>query len=251
MNSVFNKTVETWKRPWEIEKFDDLYNRDERFFAILIKGALGWLTNNIVMYNKPIRHYILHSGSSYLYVESNGYEYTTQEVTGEDWMYTELPRCICKYNEVTVTTEELSNPFIVGSYQRPSGNNIVEFNAEIMRVPIELTLNCEYTLSNMNEALILQQELIDKIMFQRYFNIIYLGNIIQCSIEFPTNVTIDINDLDLAATEVNYKKISISLKICSNYPVINRRTEHQSVLISELKLNTDINYSDEEEKNIL
>ena len=49
-NSV-NKTAK-WMRPWNIEKFDELSNRDERFFSIVLKGALGWLTQNIEMYNK-------------------------------------------------------------------------------------------------------------------------------------------------------------------------------------------------------
>ena len=44
-NSV-NKTAK-WMRPWNIEKFDELSNRDERFFSIVLKGALGWLTQNI------------------------------------------------------------------------------------------------------------------------------------------------------------------------------------------------------------
>ena len=50
MNNVFNREREPWIRPWNQEKFDDLYNRDERFFSIVIKGLLSWLNRNIVLY---------------------------------------------------------------------------------------------------------------------------------------------------------------------------------------------------------
>ena len=76
MKDIINKEIEQWKRPWNLERFDDLYNRDERFFSILLKGALNWLTQNIVLYNQPILHFIFNTGSSYMYVESNGYEFS-------------------------------------------------------------------------------------------------------------------------------------------------------------------------------
>ena len=40
------KKNSTWLRPWNLEKFDDLYNRDERFFSILLKGTISYLNNN-------------------------------------------------------------------------------------------------------------------------------------------------------------------------------------------------------------
>ena len=49
MKTVFNRENEQWIRPWMTDKFDDLYNRDERFFSIVIKGLLSWLNRNIVL----------------------------------------------------------------------------------------------------------------------------------------------------------------------------------------------------------
>ena len=54
MKNIVNRDITPWERPWNITKFDDLYNRDDRYFAVLIKGVLSWLNRNIVMYNKPI-----------------------------------------------------------------------------------------------------------------------------------------------------------------------------------------------------
>ena len=225
MKNVFNREEEPWIRPWNQEKFDDLYNRDERFFALVVKGLISWLNRNIVLYNKSINHFIFNTGSSYLYMESNGYEYNLSETTGEDAMYMQLPRCILEISGIDFPMEELSAPFSRGNYERRSGNQLQGFNAEIRRLPIELSINMKYYLSNFNETIILLQELIDKIIFQQYFNIIYLGQTIQCSVEFPGNVNPEINKIDMTSPDPNQRNITFDVKICTNYPLINTRTE--------------------------
>ena len=225
MNNVFNREREPWIRPWNQEKFDDLYNRDERFFSLVVKGLLSWLNRNIVLYNKSINHFIFNTGSSYLYVESNGYEYNVSETTGEDTMYMKLPRCLVEISDINIPMEELSAPFSRGNYERRSGNQLQGFNAEIRRLPIELTINMKYYLSNFNETIVLLQELIDKLVFQRYFNITYLGKIVQCSIEFPANYNPELNKIDMSSPEPNQRNITFDIKICTNYPLIDTRTE--------------------------
>ena len=99
MDNVINKEIDKWYRPWNISKFDDISIRDERFFSILFKGCLNWLNHNVFMYDKPIKHFIFNTGSSYLYVEDNGYEFKWSETTGEDQMYMSMPRCICEIGD--------------------------------------------------------------------------------------------------------------------------------------------------------
>lgn len=225
MENVFNREKEQWIRPWMTDKFDDLYNRDERFFSIVIKGLLSWLNRNIVLYNKSINHFIFNTGSSYLYMESNGYEFNLSETTGEDTMYMTLPRCLVEISDINFPMEELTSPYARGNYERRNGNMLCGYNAEIRRLPIELDLNLKYYLSNFNETIILLQELIDKIIFQKYYKINYLGQVIQCSIEFPGNTTPELNKIDMTSPDPNQRNITLSIKICTNYPIINERTE--------------------------
>lgn len=225
MENVFNREKEQWIRPWMTDKFDDLYNRDERFFSIVIKGLLSWLNRNIVLYNKSINHFIFNTGSSYLYMESNGYEFNLSETTGEDTMYMTLPRCLVEISDISFPMEELTSPYARGNYERRTGNMLCGYNAEIRRLPIELDLNLKYYLSNFNETIILLQELIDKIIFQKYYKINYLGQVIQCSIEFPGNTTPELNKIDMSSPDPNQRNITLSIKICTNYPIINERTE--------------------------
>ncbi len=254
---VYQKTTSNWLRPWNLEKFDNLYDRDERYFAVLLKGALSWLTDNIVLYNKPVNHFIYTTGSSYLYVESNGYTFSMNETSGEDYMYMKMPRCVIEIGDINIPTEELSAPFVRGQYERRDGNEIKGYNAQMRRLPVEISLGAKYVLSNFNESIILVQELIDKVSWQQYFNIVYLGQIIQCSLEIDNNYQIQLNKVDMTAPDTNQKTIEIQFKLCSNYPSIDERTEvENSKIIGQIVTNTnvfqngDINNSYDKETNI-
>ena len=257
---VYQKTTSNWLRPWNLEKFDNLYDRDERYFAILLKGALSWLTDNIVLYNKPVNHYIYTTGSSYLYVESNGYTFSMNETSGEDYIYMKMPRCIIEIGDINIPTEELSAPFVRGQYERRDGNELpfkMIDRCPMRRLPVEISLSAKYVLSNFNESIILIQELIDKVSWQQYFNIVYLGQIIQCSLEIDNNYQIQINKVDMTAPDTNQKIIEIQFKLCSNYPSIDERTEVENSKIIEkivtdtnIFQNGDINNSYDKETNI-
>ena len=216
-----------WKHPWQLEKFDNIYNKDERFFSILVKGLIAWFNKNIVLYNKPIKHFVFSTGSSYMYVEANGYEFILSETTGGDWIYMEMPRCIIEISDISFNTESLTNCFSRGEYERydDETNSISGYNAEIMRVPIEMNLQFKYVLSNFNETIVLLQEIIDKFIYQKFFTIIYLGQKIRCGIEFPTSEQLELNKIDMSSNETNQKILQFDIKLTSNYPAINERTE--------------------------
>ncbi len=241
MKKVYNeKITSTWLRPWNIKSFDDLYNRDDRFFAILIKGFLSWMNSNILLYDEPIIHFIFNTGSSYMYVETNGYTFSMTETSGEDSIYMKMPRCVVNIEDINIPTEELSAPAVRGTYERRDGNEIKGYNALMRRLPIELSISAQYVLSNFNESVVLVEELINNIGWQTYFNIIYLGQIIECSIEIDNNYRIEFNKVDMTSPETNQKTINIQFKVCSNYPVIDVRTEVENKnIISSFK--NDIN----------
>lgn len=217
--------IEKWVRPWNVVKFDDLYNRDDRFFSVIIKGMINWLNHHIVLYDKPINHFIYNTGSSYLYMETNGYEFSWTETSGEDQMYMQMPRCIIEMTGINVPTEELTSPYTVGVYERRNGMNIQGFNANMRRVPIEIDINLKYVLSNFNESIVLTEELINNVLFQRYYTVAFLGQNLQCSIEFPQNFNIELNRVDMTDPTTNQKNVQLALKIFTNYPAIDESTE--------------------------
>lgn len=241
-----NNKIPAWIRPWNIEKFDSLSNKDERFLSIVTKGALSWLTRNIILYNKPIKHFIYNTGSSIMYVETNGYEMSWNETTGEDQIYMSRPRCIVNIGDINIEKSELTQPHIRGVYEREvkyeTGTNIQGFNAEIRRIPITIQLNLNYVLSSFNESIVLTEELISKFLFQQYFNVVYLGQNIMCSLEIPESFHIETNKIDMTLTETNQKNISCSINLCCNYPRINEKTEiPNEKVIMDFKYNLNAN----------
>lgn len=236
MQNLVNKEEDRWIRPWNKTKFDDIDIRDERFFALVIKGALSWLNNNLVMYDNPIRHFIFQTGSTYMYVENNGYEYSTCEVTGEDWMTMSTPRCLCTVGSFSIPTEELTSPHTRGTFERMSGDEIVGYNAEFRRMPIEISMTLRYVFSTFNEGLVFVQELFEKTCFQQYFRIAYLGQQVDCSIEMDENTQIQFENPDLAGTNVNQRTMEFDIKICTNLPIFNEKTAvKNSAVISSFK----------------
>lgn len=225
MQNLVNKKTDKWLRPWDVEKHDNTFYEDDRFFSILVKGALSWLTRNIVMYGKPIKHFIFSTGSSYMYVENNGYEYSTNVVSGEDQLYMTMPRCVVEMDGVSIPTDELTQPYVRGTYERNVNGSLTGMNAEVRRLPVEMTLKLRYVLSNYNESVVLMEEVMSKLMFTKYFSISYLGNIIKCSIDFPTDQSIEVNKIDMTSSDTNQKSIEFSLKITTSYPQFDELTE--------------------------
>jgi hypothetical protein len=223
------KNTPDWIRPWNVEAFDDLYNKDERFFSIIIKGALSFLTRNIILYNKPIKHFIFNTGSGLLYVENSGYEFSWKETTGEDTIYMSRPRCVVTVNDISIKTDELTQPHIRATYERlvdQDGAKIMKgFNAEIRRIPVSVNLGLQYVLSNFNEGMVLCEELIDQLVFIKYFNIVYLGQKITCGISIPENYKIEVNKVDYSSADQSNKIISLEVELTSSYPKINQKTE--------------------------
>ena len=235
-NNTVNRKNKKWLRPWNVKQFNDLYNRDDRFFSVLIKGAIGFLNSHIKMYDKPINHFIFNTGSSYMFVESNGYEFSWNETSGEDSMSMELPRCVVELGNISIPQEELSQSFARGNYERKDEDTIKGYNAEIKRLPIEMNLSLHYTFSNFNESIVVLQELFDELVFQRYFSIAYLGQIVRCSIEFPNSTQLEIGKIDFSAAEIVQRNINLDVVICTNYPLINQKTEISSnQVISKFK----------------
>jgi len=248
MDNIINKEKDRWIRPWNMKTFDSLSIRDDRFFSILIKGILSFLNRNIVMYDKEIKHFFLHTGSTYLYVEKNGYEFKLSETTGEDFIYHELPRCICQLNDINIPTEELTNPFERGTYERLSSldGQYHGYNAQMRRLPIELNMTLNYIFGTFNENIVVIQEIFDKLVFQRYFNIIYLGQKIQCSIEFPVDTQTNVPNIDFDSTEANQRQMTIAIKVDSYYPIINEETEcPNNVIIAHSNHNINLVQHDE------
>lgn len=237
--------------PWEQERFDNLFNRDDRFFSLVTKGVLAWFNKNIILYNKPIKHFIFNTGSGYMYLEKDGYKYSMTDVTDQDVLYMERPRCVVELDSIEINTEELTQPNIRGVYERTSKTKVQGFNAELRRMPLTITFGMHYVLSNFNESIVLTQELIHKIVFQKYFKIVYLGQVVNCSIEIPPQFKIELNKVDMTSTDPNNRNIDFTINVCTVYPsIVDESESPNDKVISSFEYNMNTTNKDLE-KGIL
>ena len=65
-------------------------------------------------------------------------------------------------------------------------------------------------------------------VFRKYFNITYLGQTIKCSLNWPTEQSVQINKIDMTSSETNQKTIEFSLNLSTSYPQIDERTESRN-----------------------
>ena len=131
-------------------------------------------------------------------------------------------------NIVNLSNEDPEEIYVRGVYERIVGNEIVGMNAEMRRLPLDVTLKLRYVLSNFNESVVLLQEIIDKLVFRKYFNITYLGQTVKCSLNWPTEQSVQINKIDMTSSETNQKSIEFSLNLSTSYPQIDERTESRN-----------------------
>lgn len=236
MQSLVNKKQDVWLRPWDLTKNDIDSEHDERYFSLLIKGVLSWLNRNIVMYGKSIRHFILNTGSSYLYLENNDSSSDFCETSGENWLYMERPRCIVTLGSINIPTEEMGAVSSPCQYERKSNaedtkGQILAYNSYLQRMPIEWQIDLKYIFDTFNESICFVQEMLEKILFQKYFTISYLGQLIECSIEFNKDSKIEFNQIDLASKDPNQKTFDLSIIVHSNLPIIDTDAEVRSTNI--------------------
>lgn len=251
MNNIFNKEIQQWERPWNVVKFDDMTTHDTRFFSILIKGLLQYLTSHIVLYNKPINHYILQTGTEYLYVEQNGYEFSWNTTSGENTLYSHLPRCNVSIDDFRINKESLSQPYSYGQYERVVDDEVQTYAAQIRRLPLEIQVNLQYSLSNFNESIILIEELFNELVFQRYFKIAYLGQVIDCSIEFPESAKIEFNRPDMIGVESKNRLVNLTVTLRTNYPMIDNKNTETSVTNIIASFHHDANPHEHQPSGIL
>ena len=95
------------------------------------------------------------------------------------------------------------------------------------------------------------QELLDKLVTQKYFNITYLGQIIRCSILVPDSFSPEINKIDMSNPDINQKTITLEVKVTTNYPIVNVHTEILNTqLISKFGNSVNLHNRDDVQNNL-
>ena len=199
-------------------------NNTDLFFGDVIKATISFLNNNIKLRDKRIPHYIMNTGDEIMYRELMGYEYSKTEVTDEDFIYNEVPRCIVSVSEMQTVPDQLTQPYVRGVFDVEYDDNVYEFSAEIKRIPIHMTVSLKYYVDSFTDSLALSQYLITNLSYIRTFRFIYMGNEISASITFPDSHSVEKPETLQFDSESRYKTVGIDLQLDTNLPIFDVRT---------------------------
>ena len=202
-------------------------NNRELFFSILIKGLLVNLNNLIKMNDSPVPHFILHTGDEQMYLDVKGQDSSIEptQISNEDYIYNVIPRCIVTPAGIDVIPDQITNPYTRGNFQVEDDENLYTISAEFRRMPVKLSTTLKYYVSTYTDLLEITQKLLTNCSFIRTFNIVYLGQVIQCSYRIPESFQGEhLMEIDETLTDTRYKTLELSIEVESNLPIFANGT---------------------------
>lgn len=206
-------------------------NNQSLFFSILIKGLLTKLYENIKIRNINIPHIILNTGDDTMYLNVKGQDQSIEpiDISNENYVYNQVPRCIVNPKGINLLPDQLTTPYSSGIFEYEEDDNITTFTAEFRRMPLTLSVELSYIVDSYKDSLDLIQKIVSNLSFIQTYHITYLGQTIVCSYKIQENLETDYSiNIDGAYSDDKYRKINLSLEIETNYPIYNNRSVIQN-----------------------
>lgn len=202
-------------------------NNQQLFFSIVAKGFIYKLNQRLKLRGKNIPHYILNTGDDIMYLEVKGQDHSIEpvEISNEDFVYSQVPRCMIQPTGINVQMDQLSNPYSHGKFEIEHNDMIYSFRAEFRRIPVTYGFSLKYYLDNFTDSLDVIQQIITNLSFVNLFKVLYLGQQINCSYQIPDSYQTEyMMEFDGITTESKYRTISLELEVTTNIPVIHEET---------------------------
>lgn len=216
----------------KIRKREIDINNQSLFFPILIQGLILKLNKDISIRNMGVPHFILHTGDDTMYLMHKGQDVSKEplEISNEDYIYNQIPRCIVNPGSIDLIPDQLTNPYANGSiefeYEDPEGNShIYPLVAEFRRMPIKFNCSIKYYVDSYRDLMELTQQIVTKLAFIQTYYITYMGQTILCSYKIPEGFDGEhMTELDGTTSDNKTRTIELQLEVESNFPVYSERT---------------------------
>lgn len=219
---------DTLKELWNKLKGREIdINNQQLFFSIVAKGFIYKLNENLKLRGMSIPHYILNTGDDIMYLEVKGQDNSVEpiNISNENFVYSQIPRCLVQPTGINVQMEQLTNPYAHGFFEMEYTDMVYNFRAEFRRIPVTYGFTLKYYLDNFIDALDVTQQILANLSFVNTFKVIYLGRQINCSYQIPDSYQTEyMMEFDGITTDPKYRTISMDIEVATNFPVIHEET---------------------------
>lgn len=202
-------------------------NNTSSFFGVLIKGMINSLNGEVLIRKESVPHFILHTGDDLMYLMNKGQDMSVEprEVSNEDYIYNQIPRCIVTPGSIDLVPDQLTSPYAYGNLQYEDEDSVYSLAAEFRRMPIKMNFDLKYYTNSYSDSLELFQQIMSKLVFVRTFFITYMGQTIMCSYKIPESYEEEhMVDIDGTTTDSKYRTTSLSIEVETNMPVYAAQT---------------------------
>lgn len=207
-------------------------NVQDLFLSVLIKGLIYNLNGDIKIRNKPVPHYIMHTGDDRMFLEARGYNASIEPLiisNEKDTLYSITPKCIINPSGVDLDTAQLTSPYSIGGlqYHVADGENagLYMLKGEFRRMPLKMNFDLKYYVDSYTDMLELIQHVMANLAFIRTYDIVYMGQKIKCSYKIPDSFSEEHTmDIDGSLSDSREHTLSLSIEVESNIPIFNNRT---------------------------
>ena len=209
-------------------------NNQDLFFGILSKAFLYNINQKLTLRGTPIPHYILNTGHNIMYLEIKGQDHSierpiisgqTPVVSNENFMYSQIPRCMVQPAGINIQTDQLTSPYSYGRFEVEVEDMIYIFRSEFRRIPVVVSYSLKYYLDSFSDAISVSQQLINKLAFINNFDFTYLGNVLKASYMLPSDINTEFQiEFDGLTQDSKNRTISLDMEVSTNIPIIYPET---------------------------
>lgn len=101
-------------------------NNQDLFLGLLSKSFLYNINQKLSLRGIPVPHYILNTGDDIMYLEAKGQDHSierpalpgqTPVVSNENYVYSQIPRCMVQPAGLNIPGDQLTSPYSYGRFE--------------------------------------------------------------------------------------------------------------------------------------
>lgn len=208
------------------------YNTDDIFVRAVIVGFINLLNNKI-----EIEQVLSDDKTEIIQIpwffDQSGEEDFIQDyfVNWADCVHPKLvdgnfdtiPRGVLKLGGIGISTGNLTNKFVRGTYTKEVNGVLETFTAFVRQIPMSISFDAEIKADTFNQSMKIIQSVIETFYSSDVFRTSYKGFMVSCQVGFPDSYDLD-KMMEYTYGDGEDKIINLSFEVETYMPVVNKES---------------------------